>query len=431
MEKQRTMGNEEPEDADLGAEVEQAGIVGAGNGVGDVDAVVGAAGNADTATMDAIEDQGASSDGPAAGGCDQRFDEVDDEGRGGGRASGIAAVAMAAAAVGCLAWVLSTQPLAPDVAVGSGSARLGSAPVEQEEQEGAPASDPVRVSVKLRADGWEPSAGSFTLVVSDMDGHEVSRLAVMPEGNGGMAARDAIELLPEAQFDSVRGSYTGEGVDGVSDEPVLELAPGEYGVEVVDAPVLADGSVYRLPGKARLEVADGRGAMVELTLERVDPADDGAVEAAIEKLPEGKREEAREQQKQNQQSGGGSTAPSGGNGGSGTSSGGGSNGGGGSTPVQPEKPGKPSHTHVFDIPVTESRWQDGEGYQRIERWMCSACKQQFGSSAEISNHIHSTYGDEIHPNGASSIDNSYDTWTKEPGYYDVVVGYKCSCGAMG
>ena len=268
MEKQRTMGNEEPEDADLGAEVEQAGIVGAGNGVGDVDAVVGAAGNADTATMDAIEDQGASSDGPAAGGCDQRFDEVDDEGRGGGRASGIAAVAMAAIAVGGLAWLLSTQPLAPAPTAGSGSA-MGSAagPAMGSPAPAAePEAGPVRVAVRLRAEGWEPSAGAFELAVFGADGREASRRMAMPEGNGGMAAADAIEMLPEAQFDAARESYSDGG--SVSEAPVLELAPGDYEVEVASAPALPDGSSYALPGRVPLKVAAGSGAEVEILLER-------------------------------------------------------------------------------------------------------------------------------------------------------------------
>lgn len=422
MEEKPDMENDEVVDIDAADGAEQTGVIDAEKSAGD----------ADEAVEKADED--------AAGPCDGK----EGPGKKKPRWPLIAGGAVAAIAVGCLAWMLSTQPLAPSGSAGSGSVQLGSAPVEQEK---TPASDLVRVAVKLHADGWDPSAGAFTLAVAGMDGHEVSRLAVMPEGNGGMAARDAIELLPGAQFDSVRGSYTGEGVDGVSDEPVLELAAGEYEVEVVDAPVLADGSVYRLPGKVKLKVDGDHDAVIELTLEKVDPADGEAVESAIESLPEGKRDEAREQQRQNQQAAaGGSTAQAGGNVGSGPSTGGGSNGGGGSTAPsggnggsgsnsgsgQPEKPSRPSHTHVFDIPVTESRWQDGEGYQRVTRIVCNDCGMTFSSWDACSAHITSMVlnDDPRHITGTST-DDSYDTWTKKPGYYDVVVGYKCSCGAMG
>lgn len=172
-------------------------------------------------------------------------------------------------------------------------------------------------------------------------------------------------------------------------------------------------------------------AKVEFSLEKIDPEDEEAVEAAIETLPEEKREAARQQyqkkaeQKQQAASGGGS-AGSGSSSGSGSNnSGGGSGNGGGST-----EPQRPAHTHVYDTPITERQWQDGEGYQRVERWMCSVCKQKFSSAQEIDNHIWSTYGDVTHPDGATAVNDSYDTWTKEPGYYDVVVGYKCSCGAV-
>lgn len=298
------------------------------------------------------------------------------------------------------------------------------------------AKEPRPVGVSIKADGWKPENGTFTLVVKDDAGDEAAKLAVMPDGNGGMSAKDAIEALPEDQFDAAKEAYKKD--DGIAESPVLKLEPGEYTAELADMPTLEDGSTYKLPDAVSFKVKpmekkgdESIAAKVEFSLEKIDPEDEEAVEAAIETLPEEKREAARQQyqkkaeQKQQAASGGGS-AGSGSSSGSGSNnSGGGSGNGGGST-----EPQRPAHTRVYDTPITERQWQDGEGYQRVERWMCSVCKQKFSSAQEIDNHIWSTYGDVTHPDGATAVNDSYDTWTKEPGYYDVVVGYKCSCGAV-
>ena len=321
---------------------------------------------------------------------------------------------------------------------------------EKKESAGADAEklakEPRPVDVSIKADGWKPENGTFTLVVKDVAGNEAAKLAVMPDGNGGMGAKDAIEALPEDQFDAAREAYTEDGGKGVAESPILELAPGEYTAELADVPTLEDGSTYKLPDAVpfKIESMKKKGdesiaASIEFSLEKIDPEDEEAVEAAIEALPEEKREAARQQyqkkaeQKQQAASGGGGAAGSGGGsagGGSSSGSGSNNNGGGSGNGGGPTEPQPPAHTHVYDIPITERQWQDGEGYQRVERWMCSVCKQKFFSAQEIDNHIWSTYGDVTHPDGATAVNDSYDTWTKEPGYYDVVVGYKCSCGAV-
>lgn len=304
------------------------------------------------------------------------------------------------------------------------------------------AKEPRPVGVSIKADGWKPENGTFTLVVKDAAGNEAAKLAVMPDGNGGMGAKDAIEALPEDQFDAAKKAYKKD--DGIAESPILELAPGEYTAELADVPTLEDGSTYKLPDAAPFKVEpmkkegdESAAAKIEFSLEKIDPEDEEAVEAAIEALPEEKREAARQQyqkkaeQKQQVASGGGAASSSGGgNAGGGSSSGssnnnngGGSGSGGGST-----EPQRPAHTHVYDIPITERQWQDGEGYQRITRIVCNACQQSFGSLDAFYAH-----SDEMWAQGQDHggyLDDSYDSWTKEPGYYDVVTGYKCSCGAV-
>lgn len=276
---------------------------------------------------------------------------------------------------------------------------------------------------------------------------EAAKLAVMPDGNGGMDAKDAIEALPEDQFDAAKESYTEDGEDGVAKSPVLKLAPGDYTAELADMPTLEGGSTYKLPDAAafKVEPMEKKGdesiaAKIRFSLEKIDPEDEEAVEAAIEALPEDQREAARQQyqkkaeQKQQAASNGGSTANSGGNGGGSTAGGGngGSSSGGGSGSGSDgggsSEPEPPAHTHVYDIPITDSVWQDGEGYQRITRIVCTACQKSFGSLDAFYAH-----SDEMWAQGQDHggyLDDSYDSWTKAPGYYDVVVGYKCSCGAV-
>lgn len=309
------------------------------------------------------------------------------------------------------------------------------------------AKEPRPVAVAIEADGWKPENGAFTLVVKGADGEEAAKLAVMPDGNGGMDAKDAIEALPEDQFDAAKESYTEDGEDGVAKSPVLKLAPGDYTAELADMPTLEGGSTYKLPDAAafKVEPMEKKGdesiaAKIRFSLEKIDPEDEEAVEAAIEALPEDQREAARQQyqkkaeQKQQAASNGGSTANSGGNGGGSTAGGGngGSSSGGGSGSGSDgggsSEPEPPAHTHVYDIPITDSVWQDGEGYQRITRIVCTACQKSFGSLDAFYAH-----SDEMWAQGQDHggyLDDSYDSWTKAPGYYDVVVGYKCSCGAV-
>ena len=314
---------------------------------------------------------------------------------------------------------------------------------EKKESAGADAEklakEPRPVDISIKADGWKPENGTFTLVVKDDAGNEAAKLAVMPEGNGGMSAKDAIEALPEDQFDAAKKAY--KKGDGISESPVFKLKPGEYTAELADVPTLEDGSTYKLPDAVpfKIESMKKKGdesvaASIEFSLEKIDPEDEEAVEAAIEALPEEKREEARQQyqkkaeQKQQAASGGNGGLASkpnagggnGGNAGGGSSSGsgGGSSSGGGSTEPQP-----PAHTHVYDIPITERQWQDGILASERPTYTCSACGAKYYSTADIDAHIH----EKEH---GSCIDGWEQIWTKEPGYYDVVVGYKCSCGAV-
>lgn len=288
------------------------------------------------------------------------------------------------------------------------------------------AKEPRPVGVSIKADGWKPENGTFTLVVKDVAGNEAAKLAVMPEGNGGMSAKDAIEALPEDQFDAAKEAYKKD--DGIAESPVLKLEPGEYTAEIADVPTFEDGTIYKLPDAAAFKVEpmkeegdESIAAKVELSLEKIDPEDEEAVEAAIEALPEEKREAARQQyQKKAEQKQQAASGGNGGNAGGGSSSGsgGGSSSGGGSTEPQP-----PAHTHVYDIPITERQWQDGILASERPTYTCSVCGAKYYSMDELANHC-------FDMNHGSCINGWEQIWTKEPGYYDVVVGYKCSCGAV-
>lgn len=305
------------------------------------------------------------------------------------------------------------------------------------------AKEPRPVGVSIKADGWKPENGTFTLVVKDAAGNEAAKLAVMPDGNGGMGAKDAIEALPEDQFDAAKEAYTEDGGKGVAESPILELVPGEYTAELANMPTLEDGSTYKLPDAAPFKVEpmkekgdESVAANIEFSLEKIDPEDEDAVEAAIEALPEDQREAARQQyqkkaeQKQQSATGGnagsGSTSGSSDNGngsGSNGSTSSGSGSGSGDTGGGSSEPQPPAHTHVYDIPITERQWQDGILASERPTYTCSACGAKYYSTADIDAHIH----EKEH---GSCINGWEQIWEKEPGYYDVVVGYKCSCGAV-
>lgn len=370
----------------------------------------------------------------------ERSDEPQGEAVAKGGKKKIAALAVAAAVVcglgiGCW-YALGTdqaRPVAQEQEAASGKTSVAD----------ALANEPRPVGVSIKADGWKPENGALTLVIRNAEGNEEAKLAVMPESNGGMSAKDAIEALPEDQFDAARKAYKKD--DGIAESPVLKLEPGDYTAELADMPTLEDGSTYKLPDAASFKVEpmkkkgdESIAAKIEFSLEKIDPEDETAVNAAIEALPEEKREAARQQyqkkaeQKQHATSGGGTASGStgGANSGSSSGSGSGNNGGGSSSGGGSSEPQPPAHTHVYDTPIVESRWQDGEGYQRVTRIICRDCGAVFSSWDACSAHITEMVlnDDPVHITG-TSLDDSYDTWTKEPGYYDVVVGYKCSCGA--
>ena len=62
-------------------------------------------------------------------------------------------------------------------------------------------------------------------------------------------------------------------------------------------------------------------------------------------------------------------------------------------------------------------WVPNMVYTRHERWIYSVCHAVFNSSAEMNNHTETTNGDAQHPNGASSIDDSYTT-SEDQGHYE-------------
>lgn len=113
-------------------------------------------------------------------------------------------------------------------------------------------------SVTLEADGWNDGDGKFSYEVVDADGKAAAKGDIAP-----------------------------------GKEASVDLPKGAYALNVTSIPTAKDGKTTWLVPDAVDFVVEGKGASVKVSLAKVDMTDDAAVDAAIEKLPEGERAAAK------------------------------------------------------------------------------------------------------------------------------------------
>lgn len=113
-------------------------------------------------------------------------------------------------------------------------------------------------AVTLEADSWGEGDGEFSYEVVDADGKAAAKGDIVP-------GKDASVDLPK----------------------------GAYALNVTSIPTAKDGKNTWLVPNAVDFVVEGKGASVKVSLTKVDMTDDAAVDAAIEKLPEGERAAAK------------------------------------------------------------------------------------------------------------------------------------------
>lgn len=113
-------------------------------------------------------------------------------------------------------------------------------------------------SVSLEADGWNEGDGEFSYEVVDADGKAAAKGDIVP-----------------------------------GKEASVDLPKGAYALNVTSIPTAKDGKTTWLVPDAVDFVVEGEGASVKVSLTEVDMTDEAAVDAAIEKLPEGERAAAK------------------------------------------------------------------------------------------------------------------------------------------
>lgn len=113
-------------------------------------------------------------------------------------------------------------------------------------------------AVTLEADGWNDGDGEFSYEVVDADGKAAAKGDIVP----------------------------GKDVS-------VDLPKGAYALNVTSIPTAKDGKTTWLVPDAVDFVVEGEGASVKVSLTKVDMTDDAAVDAALERLPEGERAAAK------------------------------------------------------------------------------------------------------------------------------------------
>lgn len=113
-------------------------------------------------------------------------------------------------------------------------------------------------SVTLEADGWNDGDGEFSYEVVDADGKAAAKGDIVP-----------------------------------GKEASVDLPKGAYALNVTSIPTAKDGKTTWLVPDAVDFVVEGKGTSVKVSLTKVDMTDEAAVDAAIEKLPEGERAAAK------------------------------------------------------------------------------------------------------------------------------------------
>lgn len=113
-------------------------------------------------------------------------------------------------------------------------------------------------AVTLEADGWNEGDGEFSYEVVDADGKAAAKGDIAP-----------------------------------GKEASVDLPKGAYALNVTSIPTAKDGKTTWLVPDAVDFTVEGKGALVKVSLAKVDMTDDAAVDAAIEKLPEEERAAAK------------------------------------------------------------------------------------------------------------------------------------------
>ena len=290
------------------------------------------------------------------------------------------------------------------------------------------------VSVTLKAEGAEDAAVDATYELTDADGEVVDE--------GSIAAGEPIGF---------------------------ELEDGSYAFELLTAPVLEDGTTYRLPDEpTAIEVSEGMeksGFEIELEAIAADDMTKEQLEAVAVELEEAGASDAAAAARENAASApsvagsadsvkrdpapsGGSSQGSSNSGSSSSGSGSGSSDSGSSAPSAPSggdgsssapsepdpEPSAPVHEHSW-VAQTEQRYVvDQAAYDEqvpYSVWKCLKCGATFDSAAAAAAHQKemSLSGDRTH-NG--TVLTEYNViHHPEVGHYETVtIGYKCSgCGA--
>lgn len=310
----------------------------------------------------------------------------------------------------------------------------------------------------------EPGSGEASSPVSeagleDAGLRDVS-VTVKVEGAGEVAVRPTYELT------GAGGEVVQEGEITVNERTVFELEDGSYAFELLSAPVLKDGTTYKLPADPiAFEVGAGMdesGFEIELEAIAADDMTKEQLEAVASELEEAGASDAATTAREHATSApsvsgsadsvkrdpapsggssqgssnpgasasgsaGGSSAPSTPSGGSGTS--------GSGTAAEPDpEPSQPAHEHSW-VAQTEQRyvvdtaaWDEQIPY---DTWKCLKCGFTCSSASEMSAHKKemALSGDMSHN---STVITQYETvHHPEVGHWETVTtGYKCSgCGA--
>ena len=285
-----------------------------------------------------------------------------------------------------------------------------------------------QVSVTINAEGAENAAVKAKAEILDADGKAV---------------------VEEREFDANTAVAIGE------------LPEGTYSLNVVSAPVLDDGSTYRLPEEAvGFEVAGEDPVEVEATLERIS-ADDMTkeqLEAVAQELDDAGQGEAASAARTKSETaasvagsagtvsrpssstGTSATKPSTPSSSSGSSTGNSGSGSSGSSSGSSSSGGTQAHTHTW-VPQTEQQWVvdqaawDEPVYTTQELSICNGCGADI--TADPWGHIENA----MIANPATACSGYHSEYRQvqtgsihheETGHYQTVTtGYVCSgCGAV-
>lgn len=229
---------------------------------------------------------------------------------------------------------------------------------------------------------------------------------------------------------------------------------GTYTLSIVGSPVLEDGTIFEVPDPQVVEYDGEKGQIVKFELVKKDAsevteADIAAATAAanavgadtskVTNATNNTRNNAssaqggsiQQGQSNNQSKPSGGSTSSGNTGGSassgGTTSGGSTGSGstsGGNTSGGSTEPSKPTHTHSYTIPITETTTIPAV---KETHYICNGCNAEFVSLAAADSHKKQAA---LSGNMQCTSNHSVIVVVEPAKEETVIVGYKCSCGAI-